>query len=538
MGNVSHIVGGGTPRTADKANFQGGEIPWITPADLSGYAEKYISHGKRNITQKGLVSSSARLMAKGTVLFSSRAPIGYVAIASNSVCTNQGFKSFVLPDSLDSEYVYYYLMRARSIAIELASGTTFLEISGKRAAKIPLPMAPLPQQHRIVEAIESYLTRLDDAVASVERVQHNLKRYRASVLKAAIEGRLVPTEAELAKKQGRTYEPASELLERILVERRRKWIENAAEKARAKTEEKARKAGKPWTHEDDVKTLEKERTKAAKKYKEPAAPDTSNLPNLPEGWCWATLDATIVSGPQNGIYVHKSLYGKGTPILRIDDYQVDWSRRANDLQKVTLSNQDRCRYMLQVQDLLINRVNSPSHLGKSMIVEPRHTPAVFESNMMRLGLADNMDPFFVQAYLSSASGKSRLTKNAKWAVNQASINQGDVGRTLIPLPPALEQKRIVRELNHAFSITEAVRETIGSSSGKCRKLRQSILKWAFEGKLVEQDQNDEPAPMLLERIKAEREAMQPYKRRRTNRQKKNEPTKHDEQLDLLGGRNT
>jgi len=427
---------------------------------------------------------------------------------------------------------------------QFVSGTTRLKLSQGPMRGIPLLIPPLLEQHRIVEAIESYLTRLDAAVALLERVRRNLKHYRASVLKAAVEGRLVPTEAELAKKEGRTYEPASELLKRILVERRKKWIENAAEKARSKVEKKARETGKAWTHADDIETLEKERAKATKKYKEPGAPDlsalgaqagTTNLFNLPEGWSWVTVDAITVSGPQNGIYVHKSLYGEGTPILRIDDYQVDWSRSADELQRVTLSDQDRWLYMLQVQDLLINRVNSPSHLGKSMVVESQHTPAVFESNMMRLGLAESMDPFFVQAYLSSASGKNRLTENAKWAVNQASINQGDVGRTAIPLPPAPEQKRIITKLNHAFSITEAVRETISSSFARSEKLRQSILKWAFEGKLVPQDPNDEPASILLERIKAERESMRPRKRRRTIRKEKNGSLKHDEQLNLLGG---
>ena len=120
----------------------------------------------------------------------------------------------------------------------------------------PVPSLRPTEQRRIVEAIESYFTRLDDAVATLERVQRNLKRYRASVLKAAVEGRLVPTEAELARAEGRDYEPASALLERILAERRRRWHE----------------AG------------------GRGKYQEPVAPDTTDLPELPEGWCWASVD--------------------------------------------------------------------------------------------------------------------------------------------------------------------------------------------------------------------------------------------------------
>ncbi len=181
------------------------------------------------------------------------------------------------------------------------------------------------EQQRIVDAIDSYLTRLDDAVASLERVQAKLKAYRASVLKAAVEGRLVPTEASLARAEKRDYEPAEALLARILKERRRRWED--AELAKLKA------AGN--TPKDD---------KWKAKYEEPVAPDASRLPELAEGWCWASLGALIVDGPQNGMYVPKSQYGEGTPIIRIDDYQVDWSRSASELQRVRLSVDDEATF--------------------------------------------------------------------------------------------------------------------------------------------------------------------------------------------------
>jgi type I restriction enzyme S subunit len=180
MGDVTTIVGGGTPKTSEPAYF-GGDIPWVTPADLSGYTDKYIGRGARNITEAGLANSGARLMPAGTVLFSSRAPIGYVAIASQAVATNQGFKSFVLKDELLPDFVYYWLQCAKPIAIKLASGTTFLEISGKKAAEIPVPVPPLDEQRRIVAEIEEQLSRLEAGVAALKRVQVNLKRYRTAV---------------------------------------------------------------------------------------------------------------------------------------------------------------------------------------------------------------------------------------------------------------------------------------------------------------------------------------------------------------------
>jgi type I restriction enzyme S subunit len=191
MEEVSEVVGGATPKTGNADNFEGGDIAWLTPADLSGYTDKFIERGARYITKAGLESCSTKLVPKGTVLFTSRAPIGYVAIASTEVCTNQGFKSYV-PDTaqVTSDYLYWWLKGAKAMAEAVASGTTFLELSTVKARKLPIPIAPLPQQRRIVSAIELQLGRLDAAVARLHAAKAKLKRYKQAVLKAAVEGAL------------------------------------------------------------------------------------------------------------------------------------------------------------------------------------------------------------------------------------------------------------------------------------------------------------------------------------------------------------
>lgn len=191
IGDVAEVIGGGTPRTGENRYFDGGTIPWITPADLSGYNEKHIYVGRRNITEAGLNSCGARMLPAGAVLFSSRAPVGYVAIATVPLCTNQGFKSFVFSDAILPDYAYYYLQRARGLALQLASGTTFPEISGANAARIPIPIAPKPEQSRIVSKLETLLSMLDNSVTVLEHAKRNLKAYTASVLKAACAGRLL-----------------------------------------------------------------------------------------------------------------------------------------------------------------------------------------------------------------------------------------------------------------------------------------------------------------------------------------------------------
>ena len=140
MGAITRIVGGGTPRSHDPALYEDGSIPWIRPVDLSGYDDMYISQGSRNITEEGLRNSSARLIPKNSLLFSSRAPIGYVAISANEVTTSQGFKSFLPTSALVPQYGYWYLKSAKLLAESLASGTTFQEISGAKATLIPIPL--------------------------------------------------------------------------------------------------------------------------------------------------------------------------------------------------------------------------------------------------------------------------------------------------------------------------------------------------------------------------------------------------------------
>jgi type I restriction enzyme S subunit len=161
LNKVGQIVGGGTPSTNEPSYWNTGNISWITPADLSGYAGKFIAEGSRKITKKGLAESSAVLMPAGSVLFSSRAPIGYCVIAQNEVCTNQGFKSIVPFISGASEYIYYHLKAHVKEISSRASGTTFKEISGRTFGNTIIALPPLAEQQRIVMAIEAAFQQLE-----------------------------------------------------------------------------------------------------------------------------------------------------------------------------------------------------------------------------------------------------------------------------------------------------------------------------------------------------------------------------------------
>ncbi|MES0532389.1 restriction endonuclease subunit S [Citrobacter portucalensis] len=192
IGDIADVISGGTPKSGIAENFapSGEGIAWLTPADLSGYKKKFISHGARDLSTEGYSSCSAKLMPAGAILFSSRAPIGYVAVASNKIATNQGFKSFVFTNDIYPDYAYYYLRNIRHLAEEMGTGTTFKEISGSAAKTLPFVMAPLAEQTIIAEKLDTLLAQVDSTKARLEQIPQILKRFRQAVLTTAVYGSL------------------------------------------------------------------------------------------------------------------------------------------------------------------------------------------------------------------------------------------------------------------------------------------------------------------------------------------------------------
>ena len=154
--HICEVIGGGTPKT-NIDEYWDGNIPWLTPADLSGYEDMHISTGARTITELGLKSSSAQLLPENSILYSSRAPIGYIAIAANPISTNQGFKSVVPYNSTMSPYLYYCLKARTSDIVRRATGTTFKEISGSEMAETIVPLPPINEQQRIFDKASQLL---------------------------------------------------------------------------------------------------------------------------------------------------------------------------------------------------------------------------------------------------------------------------------------------------------------------------------------------------------------------------------------------
>ena len=209
LGDITNVVSGGTPSTS-KEEYYNGNIPWITPKDLSNYKEKYILNGARNITEEGLKKSSAVLLPINSVLMSSRAPIGYVVINKKEVSTNQGFKSFTPSISYIPEYLYHYLKKSKNYLESIATGTTFKELSGDKAKKIIFPLPPLEEQKEIVRVLDKVFEE-ENRISELISLENKIEILEKTILDRAFRGELGTGNND--------DEPAIELLKRCLEER-------------------------------------------------------------------------------------------------------------------------------------------------------------------------------------------------------------------------------------------------------------------------------------------------------------------------------
>lgn len=483
IGQIADVIGGGTPTTTDPNNF-GSSIPWITPADMSKHTGKIIERGARSLSEQGLEGSGARMLPKGTVLFSSRAPIGYVAIASQPLTTNQGFKSFVPAKGISSDYLYYWLTSAKSLAEELASGTTFLEISGAKAALIPFPVAPIAEQTRIVEKLEELFSDLDAGVTELKAAQKKLAQYRQSLLKAAVEGSLT---AEWRTKN-KPKETGAQLLERILKERRTRW----EEKQLARFKEQGKTPPKGWQD----------------KYPEPVQLDTTNLPELPEGWVWASVDqcsldeTAITDGPFGSNLKSEHYQEHGPRVIRLqnigDGVFVDVSAH---ISKEHYSN--LLKHSVSKDDLVVAMLGEV--LPRACIIPDGVAPAIVKADCARIRVNQKlMLPIIMMAYLNSPPTRERVVSLVK-GIGRPRINLGHIRSIAVPICSQAEQHELKKVLIESNEAIESQFEAIALSLKQAAAQRKNILKSAFSGQLVAQDPNDEPASLLLERIRAERQ---------------------------------
>jgi type I restriction enzyme S subunit len=489
---IAHTSSGGTP-SRSRPDYFGGLIPWVKSGELN---DGYVHSTEEAITEEGLRNSSAKIFPAGTVCIALYgATVGKTAILGIDASTNQAVCGIQPKDGIRRNYLFYFLQSQRANLVSLSQGGAQPNISQELVRATEIPIAPSNEQDRIVAEIEKQFTRLDAARAALKRVQANLKRYRASVLKAACEGRLVPTEAELARKEGRDYEPADQLLQRILRERRARWEADILAKMIA--------SGKP--PKDD---------RWKEKYREPSEPDTASLPDLPEGWCWAPVEQLgfVQLGRQRAPQHHQGKYMR--PYLRVANVLEDRIDIA-DVKTMNFTPVEYMQYKLEPGDVLLNEGQSYELVGRPAMFRGEVEECCFQKTLLRFRPSTLLSGEFALVVFLAYLNNGRFQRAARRTTNMAHLVAERFAPLEFPLPPIQEQQRIVRSTQAVSSRIAHLHSEALHALAKAGSLRRSTLSSAFSGRLVSQDSNDEPASALLERIRAERvETLKPPVRRK------------------------
>ncbi|MDE1951178.1 MAG: restriction endonuclease subunit S [Betaproteobacteria bacterium] len=399
--------------------------------DESGNVPVYGSSGQVGVHSNALTQKPALIVGrKGSVGEVYRSPVPCWPIDTVYFAEER--------DDGDLKYFEYLLKGLKLSKLDKSTAVPGLSRDDYNAVEVAI--APLDQQKRIVAEIEKQFSRLDEAVANLKRVKANLKRYKAAVLKTAVEGNLVETEAELARREGRSYETGGQLLQRILETRRIQW------------------QGKG-------------------KYKEPAAPDTTDLPELPEGWVWATVEqlACLV---EYGSSAKTKEDPNGVPVLRMGNI-VEGELRFDELKFLPANHNEFPKLLLKPSDLLFNRTNSPELVGKTAVYAGSPKVCSFASYLIRVRLVDGAVSNLLAAYINSSHGRNWVKSVVTQQVGQANVNGTKLQALSVPLPPETEQHRIVAEVDRRLSLLRETEAQVDADLQRAERLRQSILSKAF-----------------------------------------------------------
>ena len=433
---TAELIGGGTP---SRRNFEyfNGNIIWLTPTEIPKDGIAKISDSREKITELGLQKSSAKLIPQDAVLLTSRASIGYVAIAGTQVTTNQGFASFICNDSMFNYYLAYWLWSNKSFLEENATGTTFKEISKSKLKELEIPLPPLNEQKRIVSKIESIFSQIDACRKNLEGLaSHNLSvpgsmaQLRSGVLKQAFEGKLVP--------QDPNDEPAEMLLKKLCINSK---IDPIFEKD-----------------------------------------------GLPEGWLSVALG--LIIEPSNEKFNPKTKENRiyiGLEHIESNTNQIIGHGDSNDTKSTKI--------VFRKGDVLYGKLRP--YLNKVCIP---NFDGVCSTDILVFPKNSNLHNKHLSWFLATEEFVRYATEQST-GVTLPRVNFKTVAKYSFPLPPLREQCRIVAKIESIFAQIDAMDNHIRTSLERLNTLKSIVLKQAFEGKLVPQDPNDEPASVLLQTVK-------------------------------------
>lgn len=477
---LNRTLGGGTPSRSVGAYFQG-TIPWFTVKDLKS---QYPNKAEEYITKEAIENSSTNLVPAETLIVATRISLGKAIRPRVDCAINQDLKALFFVDGINPDFILHWFSANERLIKERGSGTTVQGIRLEALNSLPLLLPPSEEQTRIVEKLQELLPQLDAGMAELQAAQKKLTQYRQSLLKAAVEGQLTAN----WRKRNVPAEDGAQLLERILSERRARW----EAKQLAKFNSQGKKPPKGWQD----------------KYPEPARPDTANLPELPEGWVWATVDeiSEVHSGSTPKGVENKSTELGETPWFRVGD--MNSTGNETELTRSRINLTEEATLTLGLKKLPRNTIVFPKRGGAIATNKKRllNRPSCIDLNMMGIVSNEALQDW-VWAWFQTISLKS-LSDGS----NVPQINNPDITNLPIPIPPLGEQKEALKNIYDLSRENISLSDELHRSHLRASKQRQNILRAAFAGELVPQDPNDEPASELLARIAAERAAKQVSKR--------------------------
>jgi type I restriction enzyme S subunit len=369
---------------------------------------------------------------------------------SECIHLNHVFRARIRDGQALPKWIAYFANTDEARAYFLATGkqtTNLASISKKNLSALPVSLPPVDTQEAIVAEIDTQLSRVDETVATLQTIQAKLKHARVSILKAAVEGKLVETEAELARQSGRYYEDAEELFERVTLEAATQPVEGSKRKG------------------------------APSSIKPGAEPE---LPEPPEGWTWVRIDAVgaVQLGRQRTPKDHNGPHM--CPYMRVANVfedRIDLS----DVKEMNFTPEEQETFRLEYGDILLNEGQSPHLVGRPAMWRNEVKNACFQNTLLRFSATDAVLPEYAMIVFRAQLHARRYMKIAKITTNIAHLGAQRFAAVEFPLAPLAEQHRIITEIERRFSVLDQVEATVNASLWRCGQLRKGVLKRAFGG---------------------------------------------------------
>ncbi|WP_158297382.1 restriction endonuclease subunit S [Alteromonas macleodii] len=469
------------------ADYPNEEISYLDISSVDN--EKGSIDHPKILLGKDAPSRARQIVRPEDTIFSTVRPyLKAIAMVSPTIkrpIASTGFCVLRACEGVNSRYLFYFVRSDQLMQeiIPLQRGVSYPAIRSKDLLSRKIPTPPTNEQNRIADKIDELFSELDAGINELKIAQLKLQHYRQSLLKSAVEGAL--TQKWRDDNKNKIDETGAELLNRILTERKQLWEQNKL----AEFKEKNKKPPKNWQA----------------KYPEPVQPVTTDLPELPEGWVWATIDQLAIN-KRYGSSSKTNDDASGVPVLRMGNIQ-DGKLDYDNLKYLPEDHKEFPELLLNDGDLLFNRTNSAELVGKTAVYKDIGKPVSYASYLISVTFSEHFLPEFAAHYINSVLGKKWIAEVMNQTAGQANVNGTKLGALPIPLPSILEQRVLIDKVSNEFDSIDLQIEATALGLNQSNAQRKNILKSAFSGLLVPQDKSDEPASVLLEKIKRQREAM-------------------------------